>query len=284
MLFSIFVLIVALLISAISAFYSITGLTTIFSAAAVPVMIMGSALELGKITTVIWLHKYWKHASWQLKAYLVPAVILLMFITSMGTYGYLAKAHGDQSLISGDVGAKIAVYDTKIQTAKENIDANRKALQQMDAQVDQLLGRTVDDRGANRAVQVRRQQRAERTRLQKEIAADQQIIAELNEQRAPIASQLRKVEAEVGPVKYIAALIYGDATDQVMLEKAVRWVIILIVIVFDPLALCLVIAATASRKWEEAPDPIITEHIAASTDIPVAVQDHEPVELPKKKS
>lgn len=250
MIFNIFVLIVALMISAISAFYSITGLTTIFSAAVTSVMIMGGALELGKITTVVWLHKYWKRASWQLKAYLVPAVVILMFITSMGTYGYLAKAHSDQSLVSGDVSAKIAIYDEKIKTARENIDVNRKALKQLDESVDQVMGRSTDEKGADKAVAIRRGQQKERGRLLTEIEAEQKKISSLNEERAPIAAEVRKVEAEVGPIKYIAALIYGDNPDANLLERAVRWVIILIVSVFDPLALTLVLAANGSRMWD----------------------------------
>jgi hypothetical protein len=213
-------------------------------------MIMGGALELGKITTVVWLHKYWKRASWQLKAYLVPAVVILMFITSMGTYGYLAKAHSDQSLVSGDVSAKIAIYDEKIKTARENIDVNRKALKQLDESVDQVMGRSTDEKGADKAVAIRRGQQKERGRLLTEIEAEQKKISSLNEERAPIAAEVRKVEAEVGPIKYIAALIYGDNPDANLLERAVRWVIILIVSVFDPLALTLVLAANGSRMWD----------------------------------
>lgn len=244
-------LLVALTLSAIAAWYSILGLTAIFAAAVIPIIIMGGALEFAKVITTVWLHRYWDRAGWNLKLYLVPAVIALAFLTSMGIFGFLSKAHSDQELVSGDVGAKVAIYDEKIKTARDNIEANRKALQQMDAQVDQLLGRTTDDKGANRAVQVRRQQRAERTRLQNEIAADQEVIAKLNEEAAPIRAQIRKVEAEVGPIKYIAALIYGDQVqnDTTTLEKAVRWVIILIVFVFDPLALSLVIAAQHSYRW-----------------------------------
>ena len=244
-------LLVALTLSAIAAWYSILGLTAIFAAAVIPIIIMGGSLEVAKVVTTVWLHRYWDRATWTLKLYLIPAVIALAFLTSMGIFGFLSKAHSDQELVSGDVGAKIAVYDEKIKTARDNIDANRKALQQMDAQVDQLLGRTTDDKGANRAVQVRRQQRAERTRLQNEIAADQEVISKLNEEAAPIRAQIRKVEAEVGPIKYIAALIYGDQVqnDTTTLEKAVRWVIILIVFVFDPLALSLVIAAQHSYRW-----------------------------------
>ncbi len=244
-------LIVALTLSAIAAWYSILGLTAIFAAAVIPIIIMGGSLEVAKVVTTVWLHRYWDRAGWKLKVYLIPAVVALAFLTSMGIFGFLSKAHSDQELVSGDVGAKVAVYDEKIKTAKDNIEANRKALQQMDAQVDQLLGRTTDDKGANRAVQVRRQQRAERNRLQNEIAADQEIIAKLNEEAAPVRAQIRKVEAEVGPIKYIAALIYGDQVqeDTTTLEKAVRWVIILIVFVFDPLALSLVIAAQHSYRW-----------------------------------
>jgi hypothetical protein len=244
-------LIVALTLSAIAAWYSILGLTAIFAAAVIPIIIMGGSLEVAKVVTTVWLHRYWDRAGWVLKMYLIPAVFALAFLTSMGIFGFLSKAHSDQELVSGDVGAKVAVYDEKIKTARDNIDANRKALQQMDAQVDQLLGRTTDDAGANRAVQVRRQQRAERNRLQNEIAADQEVIGKLNEEAAPIRAQIRKVEAEVGPIKYIAALIYGDQVqdDTTTLEKAVRWVIILIVFVFDPLALSLVIAAQHSYRW-----------------------------------
>ncbi len=189
-------LLVALTLSAIAAWYSILGLTAIFAAAVIPIIIMGGSLEVAKVVTTVWLHRYWDRASWVIKAYLIPAVVALAFLTSMGIFGFLSKAHSDQTLVSGDVGAKVAIYDEKIKTARDNIEANRKALQQMDAQVDQLLGRTTDDVGANRAVQVRRQQRAERNRLQNEIAADQEIISKLNEEAAPIRAQIRKVEAE----------------------------------------------------------------------------------------
>jgi hypothetical protein len=151
--------------------------------------------------------------------------------------------------VSGDTSAKVELVDEKIKIARENIAMNQKALEQMNSQVDQLLGRTDDDVGANRAVQVRRQQRAERNRLQNEIGAEQETIAKLNEEVAPIRAEIRKIEAEVGPIKYIAALIYGDNPDTNLLERAVRWVIILIVFVFDPLALMLVLAAQSSYKW-----------------------------------
>ena len=244
-------LLVALSLSVIAAWYSIAGLIAIFSAAVIPIIIMGGALELSKVVTTVWLHKYWHQVKLSMRAYLVTAVIALAFLTSMGIFGFLSKAHSDQNLVSGDVQAKIALYDEKIKIAKENIDANRRSLKQMDEAVDQTMGRSTSEQGADKAVQVRRSQAKERTRLLQEIETEQKKIAELNEARAPIAAEVRKVEAEVGPIKYIAALIYGDNPDANLLERSVRWIIILIVLVFDPLALTLVLAANSSRHWDK---------------------------------
>jgi hypothetical protein len=128
----------------------------------------------------------------------------------------------------------------------------------MDNQVDQRLSRGDSENSAERAVQIRRQQTGERVKLQKEIGDAQKENAKLNEERAPIAAENRKIEAEVGPIKYIAALVYGDNADNNTLESAVRWVIILLVIVFDPLAIALVLAANASKEWD-AEEPVKEE-------------------------
>lgn len=247
--FATLTLIVALALSTIAAWYSIQGLVAIFAAMAVPVMVMGGSLEIAKVVTTLWLHKYWHRSNLSLKLYLIPAVVVLALLTSMGTFGYLSKAHSDQTLVSGDVMAKLSVYDEQISIAKTNIETNKKTLEQMNAQVDQLLTRTTDDKGVNRAVSVRSQQKAERVRIQQEIAKDQATITKLNEEAAPIRAEIRKLEAEVGPIKYIAALIYGDNPDTNLLERAVRYVIILIVLVFDPLALVLMLAAQNSYRW-----------------------------------
>ena len=249
MIFGLGILATALLLSAVAAYYSVAGLTAIFSAATIPVIIMGGSLELGKIVATVWLHNNWRRAGIVFKLYLVPAIAFLMILTSMGIFGYLSKAHSDQSLVSGDVQSKIAIYDEKIKTAKDNIDANRKALKQMDEAVDQVMGRSSDEKGADKAVQIRRSQQKERARLQSEIAAEQKTVAAISEERAPIVAEVRKVEAEVGPIKYIAALLYGDNPDSNLLERAVRWMIIMIVLVFDPLALTLILAANKQFEW-----------------------------------
>lgn len=248
--FSTYTLLVALAISVVAEFYSIVGLTTIFSAAVIPVVIMGVVLGLGKIVATVWLKMNWDRAPLTYKFYLIPAIIALMFLTSMGIFGFLSQAHSEQGLVAGDATAKVAVYDERIATSRGNIEANRKALKQMDEAVDQVMARSTTETGADRAVNIRRSQARERARLQAEITAEQTTIARLSEERAPLAAEVRKVEAETGPLKYIAALIYGDNPDANLLESAVRWVIILIVAVFDPLALVLLLAAQQSYRWE----------------------------------
>jgi hypothetical protein len=238
-----------LVISAVAVYYSVAGLVSIFAAAAIPIMIMGTALEVSKLVATVWLKWNWARAPKAIKAYLITAITILMLITSMGIFGYLSKAHLDQAVPTGDVADKVALIDEKIKTERENIDASRRALKQMDEAVDQTMARSDSERAAERAVQIRRNQQAERGRLQKDIATAQSNIAKLNEERAPIAKELRKVEAEVGPIKYIAALIYGDNPDQNLLEAAVRWVIIIIVFVFDPLAVILLLASQYSFQW-----------------------------------
>ena len=269
----------AISLSCIAAFYSIAGLIAIFAAAVVPIIVMGSILEVSKLVVASWLYRNWEEVPITLKSYFSVAVIILMMITSMGIFGFLSKAHLDQAVPAGDISAQVQIFDDKIKTEKDNIEAARKALAQMDAQLDQKLSRSTDEKGADKAIQIRRSQANERKKLQNEIAEAQKNIVKLQTERAPVASQARKVEAEVGPVKYIAALIYGDTLDQNMLEKAVRWVIIMIVLVFDPLAVLMLVAVNWSLK--KTPPKIETPE-AESPETIKSWQEY-PIEPPKKK-
>jgi hypothetical protein len=261
-------LISGLSISAVAVYYSVAGLVSIFSAAVVPIVVMGVALEVSKLIATMWLKLNWQRAPVFIRTYMTVAVGILMIITSMGIFGFLSKAHSDQSLVSGDVMSKIAVYDDKIKTAKENIDANRKALKQMDEAVDQVMARSSSETGADKAVGLRRSQQKERARLQSDIQAEQKVITAVSEERAPIAAEVRKVEAEVGPIKYIAAFVYGDNPNTNVLEKAVTWVIIVIVAVFDPLAVILLLASQYSFQWFRKQDE-------AEGDSPVRIRETE---------
>jgi len=276
-------LLTGLTISAVAIYYSVVGLTAIFSAAAIPIIIMGSALEVGKLVCASWLKANWERAPRFMKYYMTIAVIVLMLITSMGIFGFLSKAHNDQTLVSGDVGSKIAIYDEKIKTAKENIEADRKQLKQMDEAVDQIMGRSSDEKGADKANAVRKSQQRDRVALAKDIEANQKQIANLNDEAAPIRAEIRKVEAEVGPIKYIAAFIYDRTPDESMLERAVTWIIILIVIVFDPLAVIMLLAAQMTFGWgRERKEPTwiddqaeeLTEAFTAPVEVTQPVVDN----------
>lgn len=240
----------ALLLSGIAAYYSIIGLASIFVGAFWPVVFMGSSLEFAKVVTTSWLYRNWRKIPFLLKTYLTVAVVILMLITSMGIFGYLSKSHLEQSTMIGPIADKVAMYDEKIRTLKENIDANKLAIKQLDAAVDQVMARTEDSKGAERSVQIRRAQQKERSRLNDEIAWSQKEIVKVTEEKAPIQNELRKSESDFGPIKYVAELIYGSS-DRDIIDKAVRLVIILIMLVFDPLAVLLLIAGNMTMKEQE---------------------------------
>ena len=240
-------LLTALLLSSVAAYFSVVGLMAVFASAAIPIAIMGGTLELAKVVTASWVYRNWQTAPFIIRTYLTISVVVLSLITSLGIFGYLSKAHLDQAIPSGDIAARLTLIDEKIKVEKDNIDVNRKAVKQMDDSVDQVMGRSTDEKGADKAASLRKAQQKERYRLLNEIETYNKRVAALNEERAPIASEIRKVEAEVGPIKYIAALIY-DTQSTDTLEKAVRWVIISLVLVFDPLAILLLIAANISLK------------------------------------
>lgn len=235
-----------LCISSVAVYYSVVGLMAIFPAAQTAIMIMGIFLEASLLIATVWLKRYWKVAPLPIKGYLITAIIILMSITSVGIYGFLSRAHSAQSVVSGELVAKVEMIDYQIKTINDNIAAAKNSLVQLDSAVDQSMARTTNQQGAVYAISVRKSQARERNALHKEIESSQAKLAELIKERAPIASQLRSVESEVGPIKYIAALVYGDNVDQNNLEKTVRILSLLIVVVFDPLAVVLLLASQYS--------------------------------------
>lgn len=269
-------LISGLVISAVAVWYSVAGLVSIFAASAISIIIMGVALEVSKLVATVWLKWNWIRAPWLIKIYLISAIAILMIITSMGIFGYLSKAHLDQNIVSGDVQARILIADEKIKIERENIANAQQVIKQMDAAVNGVIssgdqeiklrdGSTQIRNAAERSLQIRRSQAKDREMLTRQIEEAQTRIVKLQEESAPVRAEMRKVEAEVGPIKYIAKLIYGDQTDQNMLEKSVTWVIIIIVLVFDPLAVVLLLSSQYSFQWfkqEEQKDESVRENIS----------------------
>ena len=240
---AILTLVVAIAISAVAAFYSIAGLVAIFSAAAIPIIIMGVVLEIGKLVTASWLYNNWKTVPFLLKTYLTSAVVVLMVITSMGIFGFLSKAHLDQTISVGDNTVLIERLEQKIAREQRNITDAEKVIAQLDQAV-QVLMDYDRIRGDDGAIAVRQSQREERTQLELIIDESQDTIDELEGQKLELSKEQIALEAEVGPIKYIAELVYEDG--QSNLDEAVRGVILLLVFVFDPLAVLLLIAANMS--------------------------------------
>lgn len=240
----------AFLLSGIAGYYSIIGLALIFPGAFWPVVIMGGSLEFSKLVTASWLYRNWKTAPILLKTYLTFAVLILMLITSMGIFGFLSKAHIEHSTESAPIADKIAMYDDKIASFKTQIDENKKSIKQMDDSVDQILSRSTSENSALRSVQIRKSQQKERSRLTKENTALLTQIAQVNEEKTPIMVELRKTEADIGPIKYVAELAYGSS-DSGIVDKAVRMVIMIIMLVFDPLAVLLLVAGNISLEKKE---------------------------------
>ena len=234
-------LITALGISAVAAFYSIVGLMAIFSASALSIAVMGIVLEIGKLITASWLYQNWKRVPFLLKSYLTIAVVILMFITSMGIFGYLSKAHIDQGSGTSELYVKVERLDNRIASERKVIKRAEIQLSALDSALDKYLELGAVSKGLKK----REDQEQERNALIDNINNAQGRIDKLLDEKSEYKLQINSFEVEVGPLKYISALVYGDeALDYI--DTAVRAVILILVFVFDPLAVLLIIAANIS--------------------------------------
>ena len=246
MFLAILTLLSGIAISIIAAGYSIIGLATLFAGAAVPIIAMGSALEVGKLVAASWLYQNWNSDIPRLlKAYLFSAIIILIFITSIGIFGFLSKAHLDQVKPQSGNALNIQVLDKQINQQQVIIDRAEKTLNSLDKALDKYI----DMEYVSRGLKEREKQREEREQLNKSISEATAKIVELNKTKSTIELEQIKIEAEVGPLKYVAELIYGeDAKNH--FDSAVRIIILILIFVFDPLAVLLLIAANISlRQW-----------------------------------
>ena len=231
----------ALCLSVVAAYYSIVGLTAIFSGAFWSILIMGSVLEGAKIASTAWLHTNWKISPRGIKYYLSFAVVVLMFITSMGIFGFLSKAHIETTATFGTSEEQIVLIDQQIEIERQKINDSKNVLSQLDNTVKSLID-SKRIRGSSGSISVRNSQKAEREQLTKDIEVSNSKISELNLQKTKYTIEQRKAEVEFGPLKYITELIYGES-NKTLLEKSVRYIIIMIIFVFDPLALLLLVAS-----------------------------------------
>ena len=246
----------AISISVIAAGYSIVGLATLFAGAVVPIIAMGSALEVGKLVAASWLYHNWNSdVPRLLKGYLFGAIIVLIFITSLGIFGFLSKAHLDQVKPTSGNNIKIELLDNQINQQQKIIDRSQKTLDQLDKALEVYIEKEFVTRG----LKERKKQEEERNTLNTASNEASDKIAELTNQKASLSLEQDKIEAEVGPIKYVAELIYGEQA-QDNFDKAVRFVILILIFVFDPLAVLLLIAANISlRQWRKKRNLIQSE-------------------------
>jgi len=232
----------------------------------IPIIIMGTVLELSKLVATIWLKRFWNIAPIIIKLYVISAIIILMTITSLGVYGFLAKANMEQTVNIGDIQDKIEIIDEKIKIQNDIISSSEKSLSQLNTAVDQSISRSDTERGVQRSVNIRKSQKDERTFLLDSINTARKEISLLRDEKAPFTIMARKKSVEFGPIKSIAGLIFDD-TDK-NLESAVRYVMIFIVLVFDPLAVVLLLCSQYSFSYIIINKKIITnkeEAIETST-------------------
>ena len=239
----------AISISIIAAGYSIIGLATLFAGAVIPIILMGSALEVGKLVAASWLYHNWNsNVPRLLKAYLFSAIIILIFITSMGIFGFLSKAHLDQVKPTSSNNIKIELLNNQIKSQQLIIDRSQKTL----TLLDKALEVYIDKEFVTRGLKERKKQEPERLELNTAIKEASNEIGKLSEEKGILSLEQNKIEAEVGPIKYVAELIYGENAEN-NFDSAVRIVILILIFVFDPLAVLLLIAANISlRQWRMA--------------------------------
>ena len=239
----------AISISVIAAGYSIIGLATLFAGATTAIIAMGGALEVGKLVAASWLYNNWRSdVPRLLKAYLFIAIIVLVFITSMGIFGFLSKAHLDQVKPTSSNNIKIELIDNQIISQEKIIERSQNTL----TLLDKALEVYIDKEYVTRGLKERKKQKPERDALTLAINEASDKITELSDKRGSLKLEQDKIEAEVGPIKYIAELIYGDDAKDYF-DHAVRIVILILIFVFDPLAVLLLIAANISlRQWRLA--------------------------------
>lgn len=243
MIFAILTLLSALSLAAVSGWFSIVGFMAIYAGAPIAALIMGAVTECAKIMTTSWLYRNWSYTSWRLKIPLLYFLAALMVATSIGVFGFLSKAHLEQGAGTLDNTGKIEDLARRIDREKALIADNEKVIAQLDATVNSFLGKDRIDR----SLAVRRAQAPQRKQLTQDSVEAQKRIDELSAEKFKLESEIRKLELDVGPIRYIADLFFGTGGDaNANIESAVRIFTLLIVSTLDPLAVTLIIAANAT--------------------------------------
>lgn len=254
---SVLAIVMGIALSTVAAYFSVLGIAAIFAGAFVSVAVMMALLEMSKLVAASWIYRNWSIAPTVMRFYMIVAVIVLVLITSLGIFGYLTKAHVDQTISSGDNTLRIEQIDSRIDRQQRVIDDAENVITQLDDAVS-ILQEYDRIRGPNGALAVRESQREERSLLNGQIDEASDVILDLKQQRAELSRTQLELEAKVGPLRYIAEMIYGDEAKN-HFDSAVRLITIILVFVFDPLAVCLLLAGNTGLMHRKQNMVFLTE-------------------------
>ena len=243
MFFGLLTLFVALAISTVAAWYSIVGLMAIFAGATTAIMIMGVVLEVGKLVVASWTFQNWKTTAFLMRSYFIFAILVLMFITSLGIFGFLSRAHIQQSSPTSLLEERIERIELKTEQKQEQIGRYEGRLEILDKALERYIELGAVTKGLNKIAESDN----ETTLLKSRIDVLEGEIDDLTDEKYELKMKLNLAKVEVGPIRYVAKMLYDGASED-ELEEAVRWIIILLIFVFDPLAVMLVIAANISLR------------------------------------
>lgn len=280
MIFGILTMTVSLIIAGIAAWFSIVGLMAIFSASAFSVAVMACALELGKLVSASWLYRNWRTAPLGLKSYLTSAVVVLMLITSTGIFGFLSKAHLDQNLGVAQAQSEISRIQNQIDVRQQRIASAETQMAAMDSAIQNWI----DGGYMSRAMAAQSEQAEVRQNLQSIIITNQNEISELRDAAMPLQKSVQNVESKLGPIKYASELVYG-ASDAATTDRALQYFILLLVLVFDPLAVLLLIAANRTLMQQgihleqQTPSPTVPQYQTDTAEPSLEAQQPGDVQL-----
>ena len=262
MFFGLLTLLVALAISTVAAYYSIVGLMAIFAGATTAIAIMGVVLEIGKLVCASWTFQNWKTSPFTIRSYFIVAVIVLMLITSLGIFGFLSRAHITQSSPTALLEERIERINLKVNQRQTQINRYQGRLDTLD----QALQRYIELGAISKGLSKIGAMDNETNLLKTKISTLETEIDGLTDKKYGLKTELNLAEVEVGPIRYVASMIYDDVSES-QLEEAVRWIIILLIFVFDPLAVVLVIAANISLRDYRRERKMATKTVTVMPDL-----------------
>ena len=262
MFFGLLTLLVALAISTVAAYYSIVGLMAIFAGAKLAIAIMGVVLEIGKLVVASWTFQNWKTSPFSIRSYFIVAVIVLMLITSLGIFGFLSRAHIQQSSPTSLLEERIERINLKVEQKTGQIQRYQGRLDTLDDALQRYIELGAISKGLRKIGEMDN----ETSLLKIKIEGLEGEIDELTDRKYGLKTKVNLAEVEVGPIRYVASMLYDEVSDS-QLEEAVRWIIILLIFVFDPLAVMLVIAANISLKNYRRERKMATRTVTVMPDL-----------------